>query len=340
MILTLGAPAGAADFDRLFFELDTSAHWPQALAAPTPTTSTISFSAVRPVLHEVGVLYGVGSRSLAGDVVMRSGYRFAQGSLPPASKIGNADGDRYALNAVPILFGWHMTFLQARVRPLLALEAGGLVSKLEYGRVGDAPLSSGWAWCFSARGGVGAEVAVWEYLTARVVLQGEWTEAAAAAHGPGLSMSHLGVGVGLVARPPLLGRGDASAVADDDTGLRDYEGGGAVGRAADAAALIRAGDAAVKKRDFIAAEDRYRRGVAALARDPETRRNVELPVRLDWARVLVEVGRGADAAVVLTEGLEIDPANPRIRAALDDLRRRGITPPPVAPPPAMTVPPY
>ena len=37
--------------------------------------------------------------------------------------------------------------------------------------------------------------------------------------------------------------------------------------------------------------------------------NLEVPVRVDWARVLREIGRSAEAIAVIKRALDIDPYN-------------------------------
>jgi hypothetical protein len=329
----------AAQFDNLFFAVDTSAHWPSSLAPEDASSENLSLSQLRPVVHEAAFLYGVGTKALRGDVVMRLGYRFATGAFPPGSRIGNSAATGYSLEAVPIAVGWQMTLLDTPVRPVLDVEGGGSVGRVGFDRATEARVSSGWKWCWGLRAGIGAHVDVWQWIGVRLLLSGEWSQELWMDRGPALSMSHVGLTLAVVARPPLEPAAGTPAPADKEL-IREYTPAEGAGRMSDAFTVIREGDQAARRRDFIAAEASYRKGVDLLPRDHETRVNVEVPVRADWARALIEIGRATEAVLVITEALRIDPASPRAQAIVEVLRRRGLSVTPPAAHPASPEPLY
>jgi hypothetical protein len=314
----------AAQLDNLFFAVDTTAHWPGSLAPEDASSGSLSLAQLRPVVHEAAFLYGVGTRILHGDVIMRLGYRFATGAFPRGSRIGSADVTFYSLSAVPIAVGWQMTLLDTPVRPVMDVEAGGSIASVGFDQLVEPRVESGWKWCWALRAGVGAHADVWEWVGVRLMVGGEWSRELWMERGPALSMSHVGLTLAVVARPPVKAAAEKPAPADKEL-IREYTPVQSAGRMNDAFAAIREGDLSMRRRDFIAAEASYRKGVGLLPRDSETQKNVEVPVRADWAKALIEVGRAPDAAEVITEALRIDPASTRAAAVVDELQRRGVT---------------
>lgn len=316
------ASAPARQIDRLFLSVETIGHIPKTLDRLTDNTERLSLSALKPILHETGIIYGVGVTELSSQIVMRIAYRFASGNFPPDSFIGNAGVSRYALSGVPLSVGWRMTFLPYRVRALLGVDAGGAFTHMRYERIDAGPVDSGWAWAWEIRGIGGVHVDIWQWLSARVFVEGRYGRAVVVTQGPEYSPSGLGIGIAIAA---TFDRPKAKALAakpidtgDDDDSLREYSSLGA-SRIDHAFEVIRQADEAVKRRDFIDAEALYRRGVHLLPRDEETRRNVEVPVRVDWARCLIDVGRTDEAIRALDEALSIDPNHPaarRLRSSL------------------------
>jgi tetratricopeptide (TPR) repeat protein len=138
--------------------------------------------------------------------------------------------------------------------------------------------------------------------------------------GPDVEPTGIGFGLALVATvTPAALSSLASADGEVEDGrLRDYGPAPSDGLEV-AFALIRDGDEAAKKRDFIKAEDCYRRGLGRLPQDGETQRNVAAPVHVDWARALVEIGRTAEARRALDRALEIVPEFEAARLMLERL---------------------
>ena len=337
--ILLPRPALATQFDRLFFSVDTFAHIPKTLAADATASGALELAELRPVAQDVSLVYGVGTEALHGDVVMRLGYRFARGDFPTGSIVGNATVTRYALNGVPIFAGFQATILDTRVRPFFDVEAGGTYAEVTYDRDQIASLASGWSWCWGLKAGIGAHVDIWEWVAVRLSVGGEWSQELWLEHGPSMSMTTLGINLAVVARPPLRPTVASDAI-DEKEPIRQYTPLTDGGRMADAFVAIRAGDDAMRRRDFIAAEASYRKGVQLIPHDTESRRNIEAPVRADWARALIEVGRAQEAVDVITEALRIDPQSSHAQAIVEELRRRGISVTKPAPGPAAPEPLY
>jgi tetratricopeptide (TPR) repeat protein len=248
---------------------------------------------------------------------MRAGYRFAAGQFPDGSGFGSHDVSGYSLASVPLTIGWRMTFLPYRVRPVLGVDGGGAFTRLRYDLVDENPVESDWLWTWELRGVVGVHVDVWEWLVARLIVEGRYAGGVFMPQGPEYSATGVGIGLAVAAS---FDRHEASSFAaaeprdqgGGDGALRQYQRLGEP-RLDRAFELVRQGDDAVARRNYVDAERFYRRAIGIMPRDPETRRNVEAPVRVDWARTLIETGRFAQAREVLDAALAIDPENRRAR---------------------------
>jgi hypothetical protein len=329
-------PAGAQDIDRIVGVLELTAHPPYGLDAIGPATEDLRLSTLRPVLHEVSLLYGAGISELHSEILMRLGYRFAAGDFPAASVFGSARATHYDVDAVPVMLGWRMTFLPFRVRPLLGVDVGGSITRVSYDRLQATTLTSGWVWSWEGRLFAGAHADVWQFVGARLFVEARAARNVFVAQGVPLRTTGIGIGLAITAaldRPEVEALSQPPPSIDDaeDDDLRQY-GTLDANRMDRAFDIIRQADDAKKARDFIEAEGLYRRGVHLLPRDTETRRNVEVAVRVDWAECLTEIGRKDEAAAVLDEALAIDPTHARaqsLRATLparpaptaDELRR-------------------
>jgi hypothetical protein len=244
---------------------------------------------------------------------MRAGYRFADGSFADGSSIGSHQVSGYRLASVPLTIGWRLTFLPYAIRPLIGVDGGGAFTRLRYDLVDESPIESDWLWTWEVRGVAGVHVDVWEWLVARLVIEGRYASGVFMSQGPEYSATGLGIGLAIAAS---FDRPSASSLAaappadrdEEDGELRRYDrpGKSPLDRAFE---LVRQGDRALARHDFIAAERHYRRAVRMMPRDQETRRNVEVPVRVDWARALIETGRSAEARETLDTALGIDPEN-------------------------------
>jgi tetratricopeptide (TPR) repeat protein len=315
--LVAAALAGAGEVDRLVVALETAGHLPGALEATTESTESIPLGATAPAVHEITAAYGIAVRELASELLLRVGYGWADGALAAGSVIGNAPGERYAVRAVPLSVGWRATFLPYRVRPLVGVDAGGRFLDVEYRRTGAAPVASGWSFVLGLRGLVGLHADVTKMLAARLFFEARWSRDAQVDGAPDLDLSGFGAGLAVVAtfdRPELAPPGPVSD--DEAPALRDY-GDAGPSRLSQASEVIRQADDAARARRFIEAEALYRKGVSLLPRDPETRRNLEAPVLVDWARTLVEIGRSEEAKRVVEQALEIDPRLESAQKLLD-----------------------
>jgi len=159
----------------------------------------------------------------------------------------------------------------------------------------------------------------------RIFAEAGYSQALEVLHAPTVDPTFFGFGFAVAARfnRPEPGALTQEPVLDGDAGdeeplLADH-GPAGDSRLARASALIRQADEKMRRRDFIEAERLYREGVGRLPHDPLTRQNLEVPVRIDWAKVLVEVGRRDDARMVLQEALRIAPTDEVAKALLDEL---------------------
>ncbi len=321
-VLLVAVPARAAldPIDRLVLEAEFDGHIPAKLPAIDDGTRTLQAESLGIPLAAVRLSYGIGVTPLASEIVLRTGYRFARGDLPEGSVIDSLPATSYAFAAVPVSAAWQATLLPYRFRILVGTEVGGQMARLSYGGAED--LRSGWTWRFEMSGRLGVHTEILPWLGVRLFAQARWAQPVAVAHAPSLDLTGIGFGLSVAASlgRPKPGALSAPKVEADEELLRDYDTLGP-SRLDEAFALIRDGDQARGRRDFVAAEELYRRAVKLLPRDDETRRNVEVPVRVDWAACLGEIGRAREAKTVLEEALKIDPKNAGARAAWRALDR-------------------
>ncbi|MBI3178106.1 MAG: hypothetical protein HYZ27_00505 [Deltaproteobacteria bacterium] len=316
-LLLAAVPAQAAldPIDRVVLEAEVDGHIPAELATVSDSTRTLELEALGLPVQGARVGYGIGVTLLASEILLRTGYRFARGDLPQGSVIDSLPAESYAFDAVPVTAAWQATLLPYRFRLLVGAEAGGQMARLSYRA--EENLTSGWTWRFELSGRLGVHADILPWLGVRLFAQARWAQPVAVTHAPTLDLTGVGFGLSVAANfdRPKPGALSAPKLEEDEDLLRDYDSLGP-SRLDEAFALIREGDEKRGRRDYIAAEDLYRRAVKLLPRDALTRRNVEAPVRIDWAACLKEIGRAHEAKTVLEEALKIDPQNARARAAL------------------------
>ncbi len=325
-IMSSAALATEARPPRVYLALDLTAPWPKSLDTITPTTDTVALAALSPPIHDISFAWGALSPEERHALFMRIGYRFAQGNFPDGSVVGSNTVEQYQVRGFPWLVGLQSTFFDTPVKPVANLEAGFVIGQATYQRQDGVNVRSGYQWCRSARVGGGVHLDVSDWLGLRLLLGVEWTQALHPERGPSLAMTNVGLTLAAVGK-----LNSTRSRADDGTGLRDYGSGDSQSRNGDGYAEIRAGDEAKRRRDLPAAEAHYRKGVRMLPRDQETRLSVEVPVRIDWADLLVEIGRAQEAVEVLREAQRIAPQDRRVAVLLEELRRRGYQVEPVAP---------
>ncbi len=318
--LLTASVAAATPRETMVVALEALGHVPTTLAPLTPDTAELGLAQLGPPLHEVGALWGLHVAELGADLLLRTGYRFARGALPEGSRIGSAVAERYGLDAVPLGLGLRSRLLPFRVQLLLGFDAGGTIVHARYTRAGGDAVRGGWSWTWEGRLLAGAELAVWEWLSAALYVEGRLGQALVVERAPDIDPTGIGIGLSLSARfaRPTGAPASAEPGTHDGTDLKEYSTVGP-SRLDQAFALIREADEKAKRRDFIAAEDLYRRALGLLPLDAETQRNVAAPVHVDWARTLVEIGRSADARAALRKALEIAPDFAAARQMLEGL---------------------
>lgn len=308
MLLGAPAPGHAQDVDRLLFSAEGMGHVP----APLTADGRATLGQTHPWLHEVALAYGVGIGQLGSDVLLRVGYRFGHADLltPTHDPGGTAAGlgDSIDLTACPISLGWRLTLLPYPVRPLLGLDVGGALSSLQVSRPGQTPTPADWRWGWGVRGIAGVHWDLAAHVGLRGFVEARWAQAVLSQGTADVAMSGFGAGLAILVSMDRVGSAAWAAPGPSAPPLlKDY--GTADTRLERAFVPIRAADEARNRGDFVAAERFYAEGIGLLPQDAETRRNVEIPVRLDWARTLVQVGRRYDALAVVDAALAIDPRN-------------------------------
>lgn len=270
------------------------------------TQEDVSFGELGPPIDEIAVTFGATVDELASELALRLGYGFAQGSAD--SDAGDVD---YAIRRIPVTLAWRAALLSGPVHPLIGADLGGLWTSGRY--EGAFNGESGTGFGFSARFLAGVDLDAGPRTRLRAFAQYRLDPDRAIPGGPDLSGSHVGFGLGAVFRfdrpEPDEGPGGRLAL-NDASDDRNAE---------DAYALIRRADELARAGRAVEAERAYAQGVRRLPRDRQTRENVEVPVRVDWARQLVKVGRRSDALSVLEAAIAITPEGP----ALDAYRALG-----------------
>jgi hypothetical protein len=307
--------------------LELNGHVPGGVGTVDRDTQSLALSDLGPFVHETAISAGVGFPELDLELALRLGWGFAFGSLPKGSVVGGADTVGYSLSAVPIAMGGRMLLGPAPwpFRFLLGGELGGQVVRMKY-----------WSWRFGGRlyGGVHADV--WQNLGVRLYAEGRFSQKLGMSVGPDVRLGLFGFGLAVVMalepkpsraqpEPTVAGeaaRGQTDGAPAPATNATDAPDAAASVSIELASATIRQADKAKARRDYVAAERLYREGVRQLPQDPETRRNLEVPVRVDWAKTLIEVGRSDDAMDVLREALQINPEDPAARALIGELGDR------------------
>jgi len=317
ILLAVAAPslagAGAApEHQRLVFGAELFMHPPAATPVLNDDTPTLSRRNLRPLVDEAALSFGASYPALALDVVLRGGYTWFGDHLPKGSHLGNVSTPRYTGESVPLTVGMRLRPFPWVVAPTFGAGAGVRIARAQLERVLSPTFDSGWSFLPMLRGSFGLEAALTDSVTLGLAADAQWSRTLSIPVAPDIDFSGFAFGLAVVLRiePAALVRRDKST---GDTDLRDY--GPALSlRLGKAGELIRAADEAKRSRSFIDADRLYRQGVGKLPRDPETRRNLEVPVRVEWAEVLVEIGQLGEARTVLREALEIDPAYPPAQA--------------------------
>jgi len=335
-VIGLLPAAGRAQHpDRAFVALELNGHVGATTKGINRNTDSIALSELEPFAHETALSFGIGMSDISSELALRVGYGFASGSLPQGSVIRGAETRGYSLAAVPLAMGWRLLTGGGSLSFFAGVDLGGQMTRMRYESPDRAMLGGDWSWSFGGRAVAGLHVDAWEFVGIRLYAEGRLAQDLTIEEAPDVGLTLVGVGLAVVAAPEQLTRVSLGAWVDSEPNVeasapeqepaeeaRDdalpfmEEGISSMERASQ---LIRDADAARAQRDFINAERLYREAIRLLPRDPETRRNLEVPVRIDWAKVLIEVALFADAREVLGETAKIAPEDKNIRALLDQL---------------------
>ncbi len=291
----------------LVFGVELGGHFGAGPGALSRTAPEVSFAELGPPVDEVALTFGSRVDALRSELALRVAYGFASGS----ADAGGTDVD-YSVRRIPITFAWRAAFLDGPVHPLLGVDAGLLWTSARYRGAFEGEAGFDLGFTLRALGGVDFDVGESSHL--RAFLQYRLDPGRTVVGGPDLGGEHLAFGLGYLVsfdrpeprvRPPATG---PLRSAGTGSGLED------------AFEWIRRGDALAREGDAAAAVRAYQRGVELLPRDPQTRKNVEVPVRVDWAEQLARAGRREEAIEVLQSARRITPADASV---LDALRRLG-----------------
>lgn len=291
----------------LAFGVELGAHFGAGPNELSRTEPEIGFGELAPPIDEVALTLGSRVDALRSELALRVAYGFARGNADAGT--GTVE---YAVRRVPLTLAWRAILFDGRVRPLLGVDAGVIWTGARYrgAFAGEAGLDLG----LTLRALAGIDLAVGDASHFRLFLQYRRDPGRTVVGGPDLRGDHLAMGLGYAI---TFDRPEPPATPTTGAPFRSAGTGSGLD---EAFAWIRRGDERARRGDAIGAERAYSRGVELLPRDADTRENVELPVRLDWASQLVAVGRREDAIEVLEAAREIQPGNRRV---LETLRALG-----------------
>jgi len=315
-LVLLARHAAAEEIEKLTFGLEVSGHLPGDAPLLVEGDKRIDATDLSPPVHTFALTYGVVLPTISSELLLRTGYRFASGSFPEGSIIRSQTITGYSLSAVPVGIGWRMVIAPSWIRFFAGAGIGLTFANFTYEGSG---LANGWHTQVYLRGLIGIHLGFGDSWGIRLFGEGLLQSDLDMAPAPTVSFDGLGAGATLVIEVDRPEPG--SMATPEESGepmLRDF-GHNAAGGMEAASALIREADDAARIRDFIRAEELYREGVHKLPRDPRTRRNLEVPVRIDWAKALIEIGRSTDAREVLLEAQRIEPGNPQVQELLDSI---------------------
>ncbi|MEL6543376.1 MAG: hypothetical protein AAFQ82_02050 [Myxococcota bacterium] len=314
LVLAPCAVVGLGDeTDGIAVGLELGGHFGIGPSELERTGEAVSFGTLGPPVDELALSLGSTVDILRSELAIRAGLGFAAGNATSTSASSNEVS--YRALRIPLGLAWRAALLDGKTHPLLGLDLGVMWTSLRYEGAFEA--DTGLSLGFFARALAGVDVETGDGGRLRAFLQYRLDPSLAVVGGPDLDGGHLGFGFAYVfswsrpaaVEPPGLDRftteGPERSV--EPTGL-DV-----------AFDWIRQADALARAGNALEAESAYARGVAALPTDPTTRANVELPVRRDWAKQLVRIGRKDDAVEVLREGLRIAPRDRKTLRALERL---------------------
>lgn len=313
-VLAVLAPASAAavgdETDGISLSLELGGHFGAGPDEIDRTDASLDFHTLGPPIDEIAVAFGATVEELASELALRIGYGFASGDTGDVS---------YSVTRIPLTLSWRAALFGGKLRPLLGVDVGAMWTGVRY--EGAFASDAGLGLSFTLRGLVGGDFAVGERSSLRAFLQYRLDPSRTVVGGPNLDADGVAFGLGYVIR---LGRPERS----DERRDRALRSEGTTSGLDEAFEWIRRGDEAARRGDAVGAERAYAQGIELLPRDQETRENVEAPVRVDWAKQLLEVGRRDEAIEVLLVAKEISLEPKKINRML---RRLGVDPSEEAP---------
>lgn len=289
------ALAVGAETDGVSVGVELGGHFGAGPSTLSRTEAEVGFADLGPPLDEVALTLGATVEELRSELALRIGVGFARGSA-------DSDGGEvnYAIQRIPVTLAWRAAFLNGPFHPLLGVDIGGLWTSGRYDGAffGESEREFGW----SLRALAGTELDAGDSTRLRAFVQYRLDPDLAIPGGPDLEGAHLAFGLGLVFRFARESSGDRRFAERAELPDRPDD-------LSDAYEVIRRADAHARAGRPIEAERAYAEGVRRLPRDRQTRENVEVPVRIAWARQLVKIGRRDEALEVLEAALAIRPSD-------------------------------
>jgi len=311
-VLTASTAFATSEPDRIILGIEGIVHLAGQDPLVEPSTKALKLTDVSPPFGEASVFYGIRNSPLGLDINFKTGWRVSSVSLQPKSTVHNLSTRTITYTGIPITVGAQLQFFSYRIKPFLSLDAGGSLGKVEYQFTDSTTAESEWGFTWEAQLSGGVQAQALEWLDIRVFARGIASEQLQPSFPPALDSSGLYFGTTLVFSLPMPTRSPrpSSSAETDENGeplLKDYS---AISNAANSAyEWIRKGDQARRERRYIESESHYRKAIALMPRRLDVQVNLEVPVRVDWARVLREIGRSAEAIAVIKRALDIDPYN-------------------------------
>lgn len=261
--------------------------------------------------------YGAYIPSRRATILVHSGYERWQFDFAPNQRVGSdAPLVRATASAIPIGIGGDIAFGPKAYGGFVQGSVGLLVASGEYPNTdGQAPASADGK-KFFAQASAGGFFNLSDGLSVRAFVQGRMAQDLKFSYSPDIPLGRLALGLSLCyhthqsAWPEPKDGGPLSG----DQGPRRGEAPGEVSKTTTQA--IQKADALKAKNQCVEAAELYAQAVRSLPRNKRMRKNLEVPLRIDWADCLNRIGRIDDAARVLQEAYRIDPENPQVQGAM------------------------
>ena len=312
LILDGNVAFAASDPDRIILGIEGIGHLAGQTPLVEPSTKTLKLPDISSPFGEMTLFYGIRNSPLGLDISFKTGWRISTVSLQAASVVHNQSTRTIAYTGIPIAVGTQLQFFSYWIKPFLSLDAGGCLGKLEYQFTDNTAVESEWGFTWEAQLSGGVQAQAFQWLDIRLFARGLASEGLQPDFPPALDSSGLYFGTTLVFSFPIPNRSPKppTSLETDEKGeplLKDYS---AISNATNSTyEWIRKGDLARRERRYIESESCYRKAIALMPHRLDVQVNLEVPVRVDWARVLREIGRSAEAIAVIKRALDIDPYN-------------------------------